>query len=107
MSYDILSPPHALQYYSHRIISRYLVDRGAAVNDGNPGGESVLDIAKRFSGPELQRYLAAKVQNSQRARKVRFARIYSIQYCERSWSFNGKKASNAVTAAAATAAAIE
>ena len=37
------------------------MDRGAAVNDGNPGGESVLDMAKRFSGAELQRYLAAKV----------------------------------------------
>eukprot|EP00752_Nemacystus_decipiens_P009752 g8709.t1 len=43
------------------IMTRYLVDRGAAVNDGNPGGESVLDMAKRFSGAELQRYLAAKV----------------------------------------------
>ncbi|CAM9809520.1 unnamed protein product, partial [Pylaiella littoralis] len=42
------------------IMTRYLVDRGAAVNDGSPGGESVLDMARRFSGPELQRYLAAK-----------------------------------------------
>lgn len=42
-------------------ITRYLVDRGAAVNDGGPTGESVLDMAKRFSGAELQRYLAAKV----------------------------------------------
>lgn len=41
--------------------ARYLVDRGAAVNDGSPAGESVLDMARRFSGPELQRYLAAKV----------------------------------------------
>ncbi|CAN0486051.1 unnamed protein product, partial [Laminaria digitata] len=40
--------------------TRYLVDRGAAVNDGTPNGESVLDMAKRFSGPELQRYIAAK-----------------------------------------------
>lgn len=38
------------------------MDRGAAVNDGNPGGESVFDMAKRFSGAELQRYLAAKVR---------------------------------------------
>lgn len=37
------------------------MDRGAAVNDGSPGGESVLDMARRFSSPELQRYLAAKV----------------------------------------------
>eukprot|EP00903_Cladosiphon_okamuranus_P020913 g19205.t1 len=42
------------------LMTRYLVDRGAEVNDGNPGGESVLDMAKRFSGAELQRYLAAK-----------------------------------------------
>ncbi|CAM9835784.1 unnamed protein product, partial [Ectocarpus fasciculatus] len=42
------------------IMTRYLVDRGAAVNDGSPAGESVLDMARRFSGPELQRYLAAK-----------------------------------------------
>lgn len=32
------------------------------MNDGSPGGESVLDMAKRFAGAELQRYLAAKVQ---------------------------------------------
>lgn len=51
--------PRPPQFFPH--ISRYLVDRGAAVNDGNPGGESVLDMAKRFSGAELQRYLAAKV----------------------------------------------
>ncbi|CAM9391757.1 unnamed protein product [Scytosiphon promiscuus] len=42
------------------VMTRYLVDRGAAVNDGVPGGESVLDMARRFSSPELQRYLAAK-----------------------------------------------
>ncbi|CAN0345620.1 unnamed protein product [Ectocarpus sp. 12 AP-2014] len=42
------------------VMTRYLVDRGAAVNDGSPAGESVLDMARRFSGPELQRYLAAK-----------------------------------------------
>lgn len=42
-------------------LQRYLVDRGAAVNDNTPEGNSVLDMAKRYSGPDLQRYLAAKV----------------------------------------------
>lgn len=40
---------------------RYLVDRGAAVNEGTADGESVLDLARRFSKSELQRYLEAKV----------------------------------------------
>lgn len=37
------------------------MDRGAAVNDGSHEGDSIVDMARRFSGPALQRYLTAKV----------------------------------------------
>lgn len=38
------------------------MDRGAAVNVGTPEGESVFDLARRFSEPEMERYLAAKAR---------------------------------------------
>ncbi|CAM9434818.1 unnamed protein product, partial [Discosporangium mesarthrocarpum] len=39
---------------------RFLVDRGAGVNDSNAEGETVLDLARKCLRPQLLTYISSK-----------------------------------------------